>query len=143
MSTKSATTISTDREVWELVMAKGRKLERKVTHGLDRYALTTIMATADFFSVCDTFLKQMQWDLYVAQYKIFDWIAMLLNGRHRGYPNEYIPTQQLVTRVMADAYLKDEVKNVKDFIQVLREVDYQLTEPMEIKFTSWSNTPED
>ena len=122
------------REVWKEVMAKGRKQEKGITHILDKYDITTVMATCAFFEPNEGFLAQVHWDLTVAKYKVFDWVAMLLMGRHRGYGEnaEQLKAQQYITRIMAEAYLNG--NGVKGFIDILRTVDYQVREPMEIEW---------
>jgi len=121
-------------KAWELVMEKGRKQEKGVTNTLDAEGLRTILATVNAFDVHPNFLYQVQWDLAVARYKVYDWVAMLLFGRYKGYgENEkQLEAQKYVARIMADAYLNSE--GVEGFIERLKNVDYLAVEPMEIEF---------
>lgn len=128
----------TDKEAWEKVMEHGRKLERGTIHQLSDTDLLSIFGTADFWDVNDKFLKQVVFDLESPKYKIYDWLAMLLNGRIRGYgdADRDIEQAKLFVRCVVDSYLK--AKDIRDFVHNMQTIDYQIQEPVEIQWTAWS-----
>lgn len=107
------------KELWEKVMKKGKKQESGTTHNLSRDDIRTILGTVDFFLKDEEYLKQVKYDLITCKYKVYDWIAMLLDGRDDG--------NSKVTQVMTYAYLKTD--SVEEFIEDLRRTDYQIKEP--------------
>jgi len=117
------------KKLWMAVMEKGKKLERGVTHELSDDEVITILATIDFFQPNENFLKQAVFDLRVAKYEIYDWVAMLLFGRDQGYGEHDFERerQEYITKIMTSAYLR--AKDLKDFIRILRTEDYQVIEP--------------
>jgi len=100
------------------VMELGQEREQGTTHELSEDQLRTVLATADFFTQ-DGYTDQVKFDLVNARYKIYDWIAMLLDGRDDG--------NERLTQVMTSAYIK--ANDVWGFIQNLRRKDYQIEEP--------------
>jgi hypothetical protein len=76
----------------------------------------TILATADFFGASDNDLAQIKFDLGVARYRVFDWLAMGVMGR--------IDNRQAV-RVFVHSLLKVN-GDVTAFIDDLRVSDYDI-----------------
>lgn len=107
------------KELWKIVMEKGRQRETKTTHELSEDQLTTVLASTDFF-VQDGSMGQVYFDLAIARYKIYDWIAMLLDGRDNGHDR--------LTQVMTSAYLRS--NDIEGFIHNLQDHDYQIEEPI-------------
>ena len=68
------------KDLHETVMKLGQERETGTTHELSEDQLRTVLATADFFTQ-DGYTDQVKFDLVNARYKIYDWIAMLLDGR--------------------------------------------------------------
>lgn len=101
---------------WDKVMAcKPADTRHKgVANTLTDDELETIIATVDFFG--DDY-RQDIFDLKVARYRVFDWLAMRVQGR--GAPES--------TKVLAYSFLKCE-GNIDKWIQDLRETDYDINE---------------
>lgn len=74
-------TQSFDQNLWEKLVATGKKLERKQTHGLHDVFVETVLATLDYYDASEEQLKLAGFDLYTAKYKIWDWLGMCLTGR--------------------------------------------------------------
>jgi len=108
-------------DAWKQVMALRNKETRKkgIANTLRDDELTTMIGTAEFFGCSNGFLGMMVFDLKTARYRLFDWIAMLVQGRHGNQPNA-----MLTTKVFAHSFLKCE-GDVDKFIEDLRETDYQ------------------
>jgi len=106
------------KDLHETVMKLGQERETGTTHELSEDQLRTVLATADFFTQ-DGYTDQVKFDLVNARYKIYDWIAMLLDGRDDG--------NERLTQVMASAYIR--ATDVEGFIQNLRRKDYQIEKP--------------
>lgn len=111
-----------DEQLWSDVMDLGPKLEKKIAHELPNEFVDSIIMTFDFFGASDAELAQMVFDLKRAKYKIYDWLAMMLNGRKRKEP-------QIVeaTRKMARLYLAQ--KHVGGFAWWLKGHDMEVQEP--------------
>jgi len=115
--------------LWDRVMEHGKKLEPArggIANKLNEDDLKTVVATLDFFQVNNSFLKQTLFDLKVAKYRLFDWIAMLLNGRCQGYGENITEKywQRALAKKFGEIYL--ECSKPEDFIQALRERDLQI-----------------
>jgi len=78
--------------------------------------LVTILATAEFFGAQTWELKQISFDLSTARYRLFDWLAMTVNGR--------IETAA-VKKVLIYSYIKSK-GDVDKFIADLRASDYDI-----------------
>lgn len=99
---------------WEKVMALGAKDTRHkgVANTLDDDELNTIIGTIDFFG--DDY-RQDIFDLKIARYRVFDWLAMRVQGR--GAPTS--------TKVLAHSFIKSE-GDVDKWIDDLRTTDYDI-----------------
>lgn len=101
-------------DTWDKVMAcKPADTRHKgVANDLTPDEIETIAATIDFFG--DDY-RQDIWDLRTAKYRVFDWLAMRVQGR--GAPES--------TKVLAYSFLKVG-GDVDKFIADLRETDYDI-----------------
>ena len=99
---------------WDKVMAckPADKRSKGVANNLTDDELETIVATIDFFG--DEY-RQDIWDLKAARYRVFDWLAMRVQGR--GAPES--------TKVLAYAFLEAK-GDIDQFITNLREHDYDI-----------------
>lgn len=106
-------------EVWEQVMALKPKDKRHkgVANTLDINELETIIATIDFFGGS---YKQDIFDLKIARYRVFDWLAMRIQGRRDTSQGD-----KDATKVLAHAFIKSE-GDVDAFIDDLRSTDYDI-----------------
>lgn len=95
---------------------------RGVANTLDNDDLDTILATADFFGASATDLQQISFDLRIAKYRVFDWLAMAIQGRVES---------ESARKVFAHAFIKVD-GDVTAFINDLRVSDYQID-------TAWEN----
>jgi len=100
---------------WEQVMAlKSADTRHKgVANTLTRDEIETLLATIDFW---DGEIQQANFDLNMARYRVFDWLAMGVMGGRIGSDN--------ATKVLAYSFIKAK-GDIDKFIQDLRETDYQ------------------
>jgi hypothetical protein len=101
-------------ETWNAVMAcqKVDKRHKGVANNLTDDELNVIIGTIDFFG--DNY-KQDIFDLKIARYRVFDWLAMRVDGR--GAPES--------TKVLVYSFLKCE-GDIDKWIEDLRTVDYDV-----------------
>lgn len=101
-------------ETWNKVMAmKARDTRHSgVANNLTDDEIQTILGTVDFFG--DNY-RQDSFDLRVARYRVFDWLAMRVGGR--GAPES--------TKVLVHSFLKVG-GNIDKFIEDLRVTDYDI-----------------
>lgn len=105
--------------VWDRVMKmkKNDKRHEGIANTLTRDEITTIIATYEFFGADSGTLAQIQWDLMAARYRVFDWLAMMVQGRDNG--------NRLGTQVLAYSFLKVN-GDIDAFIEDLRYTDYDI-----------------
>lgn len=103
---------------WDRVMELGREIEHGVTHNLNMNDVETIVATANWFA--EDYTQQVVFDLWRAKYKIYDWLAMLLDGRDDGHC--------AMTQVFTYAYLKAN-GHPKEMVRILRREDFEPRQP--------------
>ena len=115
--------MSKKQTTWDKVMAMKSKDKRSrgVANNLTQDELETIVATIDFFGGN---VQMALFDLKVARYRIFDWIAMSVMGDRVG--------SKSAAKVMAYSFLKVG-GDIDDWIKDLRVSDYQMD-------TSWKKT---
>lgn len=108
---------SKKKTTWEQVMYLRKNDEANgVANLLDNDDVNTIVATADFFGADDTDLHQIILDLKYAKFRLFDWLAMGVQGR--------IECQEAL-KVFVHSFLK--VNGVPSkFIEDLRVTDYDI-----------------
>lgn len=82
--------------------------------------IDTILCTFDYFGASDNTLRQIMFDLSIARYRVFDWLAMFINGR---YGDDF--GVESGVKVVAYA-LKKCQGNVTNFIIDLQETDYDM-----------------
>lgn len=104
---------------WEKVMAMKTKDTRHkgVANTLTDDELNTILGTIDFFG--DNYQQDI-FDLKVARYRVFDWLAMRVQGL--GAPTS--------TQVLVYSFLKSEV-DIDKWIDDLRTTDYDIVRDWE------------
>ena len=123
--------VSESVDYWNKVMSLKDKDDRKrgVANTLDKYDLETIYATAGYWGAESTDIQQMIFDLEVARYRVFDWLAM---GVMSANSNPRIPVEAL--KVFVYSFLKSNGV-VSAFIEDLQNTDYEIdTEWREISF---------
>ena len=110
---------NTSRTTWEKVMALKDKddMHKGVANTLQDHDIETIIATIDFFGGN---YRQDLMDLKTFRYRVFDWLAMRVQGRHS---NE--PAEDTCTKVLVHSFLKSEGVPSK-MLQDLRETDYDI-----------------
>ena len=79
-----------DTELWEDVVKTGKKLERGITHKLSNPFIDTIISTLEYYGATSSQLEQVQVDLLIAKYKIWDWLGMCLSGRLDTRPGDSV-----------------------------------------------------
>ncbi|MEM4271387.1 MAG: hypothetical protein QXO70_04835 [Candidatus Pacearchaeota archaeon] len=113
-------------KLWEQIIELGKKNEpasKGITNKFSDDDIMTIIGTMEFFGATDIWIKQTIWDLKVAKYRLFDWLAMCVMSRNDD--NREVNNESL--KVLVHSYLKVG-GDPKKFIQDLRETDYQLDE---------------
>lgn len=108
--------MTTEQTTWDKVMAckEADKRHRGVANTLTDDELNTIIGTIDFFG--DNYQQDI-FDLKVARYRVFDWLAMRVQGR--GEPTS--------TKVLAYSFLKCE-GDIDKWVDDLRTTDYDINE---------------
>lgn len=104
-----------EKTTWEKVMAlknAGSSEARGVANTLDDDDINTICGTIDFFG---NDYRQDIFDLKVARYRVFDWLAMRVMGCK----------EDTATKVLAYSFIKSEGIPTK-FIEDLRISDYDI-----------------
>jgi len=101
---------------WDKVMAMKPKDTRHkgVANTLTDDEIQTIIGTVDFFG--DDY-RQDVFDLKVARYRVFDWLAMRVQGR--GAPES--------TKVLVHSFLKVD-GDIDKWVEDLRVTDYDIDE---------------
>lgn len=114
-----------EKETWNKLLEFRKKETRTkgVANTLKDDEVATILGLMDFFGASQYFMRQANFDLRVARYRLFDWIAMLVNGRWHYQDGD--ENNKEVVRVLAHSYLKSE-GDVDNFIKDLRVTDYQI-----------------
>lgn len=109
----------TNKNVWGQIMdlKKNDHRHKGVVNTLCDDEIETIIATVDFFGGNT---RQPYFDLKIARYRVFDWLAMAVQGRMETLPS----------KVLAYSFLKSE-GDVDKFIQDLRETDYEVDKEYE------------
>ncbi len=117
-----------NQNTWNSIMKLKSKDKRHtgVANTLDSNDRETILATADFFGAEQNDLFQINFDLGVARYRVFDWLGMAVMGRM---------TNRNALKVFVHSFLKVN-GDVDKFIQDLRETDYDID-------NSWESTEVD
>jgi hypothetical protein len=103
---------------WTKVMKLRSKDNRHkgVANTLDYDDIVTIVATAEYFGASRNDQAQIFFDLKTAKYRVFDWLAMAIQGR--------IECQEAI-KVFTYSFLKVN-GDVTNFIADLRETDYDI-----------------
>ena len=110
-------------DTWQQVMSKRNKddMHKGVANTLSDDDINTIIATIDFWGAD---YRQDIFDLKVARYRVFDWLAMRVQGRNPDTTS---------TKVLVHSFLKSDGV-VSKFIEDLRVTDYQvITDWEEVK----------
>ncbi len=102
-------------DTWQAVMVKKGNDDRHkgVANTLTDDELNTIIGTIDFFGAD---YRQDIFDLKVARYRVFDWLAMRVQGRSEDTTS---------TKVLIYSFLKSDGV-VSKFIDDLRVTDYDI-----------------
>lgn len=107
-------------DTWDKVMSfktVGAKEAKGVANTLNDDDINTICGTIDFFGGD---YRQDIFDLRVARYRVFDWLAMRVQGRHSGSEAD-----KEATKVLAYSFIKSGGVPSK-FIEDLRYTDYDI-----------------
>lgn len=118
---KSGSQYTYNDKLWDEVMETGKTKEKGITNKLTEADITTIIATMDFFGATDIWKRQTYWDLNIAKYKVYDWMAMCIMGRN----DDDRETNNTPLKVLVHSYLKSK-GDVEEFIADLRATDYDV-----------------
>jgi uncharacterized ubiquitin-like protein YukD len=102
-------------ETWDKIMSLRTKDTRHkgVANTLTDDEIETIIATMDFFGAD---YRQTVFDLKVARYRVFDWLAMAVQGRE---------SNQSAIKVLAHSFIKVG-GDINAFVDDLRVTDYDI-----------------
>lgn len=109
-------------ETWKKVLAckdkdrRAQKTPNEVANDLTNDEILTILATIEFFGASPEDIRQAHFDLKLARYRLFDWLAMAVMGR--------LDCRQAV-QVLVHSFLKCD-GDVDAFIEDLRLTDYDI-----------------
>jgi len=115
------------KTTWKKVMEMKKNDFRcnGVMNNLDTDEIHTIVATIDYFGGN---VKQAHFDLKLARFRVFDWLAMGVMGGRIG--------SESATKVMVYSFLKAD-GNIDNFVDDLRATDYEMiTDWEKLKLTS-------
>lgn len=101
---------------WDKVMAMKTKDTRHngLANNLTNDELQCVYGTIDYFG---GFVRQAQFDLTVARYRIFDFLAMCVMGDRVGSPD--------ATKVLVHSFLKAD-GDIDKWIEDLQTTDYDI-----------------
>lgn len=109
--------METTKTTWSELIEEGRKNQSNPeVNVLDKDDINTVLATMDFFGADMTDLQQTMFDLKVARYRVFDWLAMGIGDRI---------ANKNALKVLIHAF-RTGGYNEKKFIDNLRVHDYQI-----------------
>jgi hypothetical protein len=107
-------------KLWHELLENGEKNQsNKEINVLDLSDIETIVATIDFFNGSNIWFKQTILDLKVCKYRVFDWLAMCVNGRN----DDDRRTNNTALKVLIYAFMSAGYDE-KKFIENLRIYDY-------------------
>lgn len=103
---------------WDKVMSLKNKddMKKGIANTLQDHDIETILATADFFGAEKRDLQQIYFDLKMARFRIFDWLAMAIQGRL---------DNKSAVKVFAYSFIKSNGVTSK-FIEDLQITDYDI-----------------
>lgn len=104
-------------DLWNQVMMIGANNDNRsvgIANNLTPDEIETILGTLDFFQ--EENLGAVVFDLKQARYRVFDWLAMAIQGR--------IENEEAV-KVLVYSFLKVE-GDIDRWIQDIREIDYEV-----------------
>lgn len=110
-----------NKKTWDKVMAMKLKDTRHkgVANTLTEDELQPILGTIDFFGGS---VRQAQFDLQLARYRVFDFLAMCVMGDRISSPE--------ATKVLVHSFLEND-GNIDKFIEDLRFTDYDINHSWE------------
>ena len=101
----------------------GRGEAKDIANTLTENDLNTILATADFFGASEAELTQIYFDLWIARYRVFDWLAMGVQGRFlcenavKVFVHSFIKANGVPSKFVEDLQVTD-YEVVKDWEKV-------------------------
>lgn len=110
-------------DTWTKIMKlKSKDTRHKgVANTLTDDDIATIIATTEYFGAELSDMKQMYFDLKVAKYRVFDWLAMGVGGRIDNKPG---------LKVLIHSFIKCD-GDIDKWIDDLRVTDYEMVRDWE------------
>lgn len=68
--------------VWKALMTYHDEKSDDIVNRLNKSDVVTILATMDFFGATRVWQKQTAFDLTVPKFRVYDWLAMCVDGRN-------------------------------------------------------------
>lgn len=122
------TVVDRKDEIHSELMDVGQEVEPEssgIANNLDEEEVQTIVATVDFFDPEGKATQQTFRDLTKSQYRVFDWLGMMLDTDWDSERLEWLFSK------MAEIYIQE--KDVDGFINQLRMRDLQVEQPKELR----------
>jgi hypothetical protein len=110
-----------NRELWNEVVQSGGLVDTGETNNFDESDINTVIALLDYFNASNIFMKQTYFDLKVAKFRLFDWLAMAIMGRN----DDDRERNNTCIKVLVYAIRKAEYNPTK-LIDILRVEDFDL-----------------
>jgi len=109
-------------KLWNEIVKLGKENQsHEEINVFDENDINTILGTMDFFDTSDVYMRQTFFDLYIAKFRFFDWLAMGIMGRN--VDNRIV--NNVALKVLVHSFRKSGY-NEKKMIDDLRYTDYQM-----------------
>ena len=111
-----------NKELWEEILEKGLENQsHKETNVLAQNGINAILGTMEFFGCTHIWIRQSFFDLARAKFRVFDWLAMCINGRN----DDDRRSNNTALKVLVHAF-KQANYNEHNFIELLATIDYDI-----------------
>jgi len=111
-----------NNELWSEIVREGKiNQSDEEINVFDKNDINTILGTMDYFCTSQTYMRQTFFDLTVAKFRFFDFLAMGIMGRN----GDDRKTNNTTLKVLVYSFRKSGY-NEKKMIDDLRYTDYDL-----------------
>ena len=110
------------KSTWDELVEKGRENQsHPEINVLDKDDITSVIATMEYFGATLICLQQSYHDLLVPKFRVFDWLAMNVNGRMDDDTEQNTNAFKVLIHAFRTAGY-----NEKKFIENIRVYDYEI-----------------
>ena len=111
-----------NKELWEELVTEGEKNQsNKEINVLNKDDIISIVSTMHFFESSEIWTRQTMFDLSIAKFRVFDWLAMCVMSRN----DDNREQNNVALQILIYAFQKANY-NEKKFIENLRYNDYDI-----------------